>query len=182
MHYIIFGLSIGFLLSLDAFMVGVLCGTSYKRKKHTIYTSIYVAVFHFMMPLIGFLISKFLFDHINISTKIITIVVLIFLSVQMFLEKNDEEEKVNLSSHITKIGMAFSVSIDSFFVGFTLIEYTTTKLFIIISLIAFTSGTLSLIALNLGKEIKDRLSHIPVTKIASILLLVVALLVFFDIL
>ena len=79
-------LIIGISLSIDAFSVSTVIGMYNPSTKKSFITSLTVGLFHFIMPIIGLIISNILTSKININTNILFGIILLLLSLQMFIE------------------------------------------------------------------------------------------------
>ena len=122
------------------------------------------------MPILGYFIGysfKYRIPNINI----LTFVLFIILSIEMY--KSKDEEKTNILNNITILLIAFSVSIDSFTVG---IAFGLNNEYILISSIIFsiTSTIFTYLGLVLGKKLKTKYKTLS-TYLGIVLLLIVAL-------
>ena len=157
-------------LSMDAFSLSLSLGTTNPKKNIILKTAIIVGLFHFIMPILGYFIGnsfKYRIPNINI----LTFVLFIILSIEMY--KSKDEEKPNILNNITILLIAFSVSIDSFTVG---IAFGLNNEYILISSIIFsiTSTIFTYLGLVLGKKLKTKYKTLS-TYLGIVLLLIVAL-------
>ena len=111
---------IGISLSMDAFSLAMIYGTLNLNKKTIRTLSIAVGIFHFFMPQIGFAIGKLLLNVIEIDPDILVGLIFLFISLQMIFSVFKDEEITALKSIFSIILFSFTVSIDSFSVGFGL--------------------------------------------------------------
>ena len=130
MSLIYFFVGIG--LSMDAFSLSLSIGTTSPKKNIIIKTALVVGIFHFFMPILGYSIGNILKDKI-IGINYLTFLIFIFLSIEMYRNRN--EEKTNILNIITILIIALSVSIDSFTVG---IVFGLNNEYIIVSSIIFS--------------------------------------------
>ena len=156
-------------LSMDAFSLSLSLGITNPSNKTIIKTSIIVGVFHFIMPILGYLIGNTFRYKIN-SINILTFLLFVVLSLEMY--KNREKEEKSILNNLTIILIALSVSIDSLTVGIALglnneFIYVASTLFSIISFIFTYFG------LYLGKKLKQKYKKTSIY-IGIILLLIVA--------
>lgn len=156
-------------LSMDAFSLSLSLGITNPSNKTIIKTSIIVGVFHFIMPILGYLIGNTFRYKIN-SINILTFLLFVVLSLEMY--KNREKEEKSILNNLTIILIALSVSIDSLTVGIALglnneFIYVASTLFSIISFIFTYLG------LYLGKKLKQKYKKTSIY-IGIILLLIVA--------
>lgn len=107
---------IGIALSMDAFSVSLSFGTLNIKNNKLLLLPIIVGIMHFIMPLLGLILGEQILNIININPKIIIVIILIYLSVVMYINRN-KNEIFNITSYINIFLFAFSVSIDSFSVG-----------------------------------------------------------------
>lgn len=157
-------------LSLDAFSLSIIYGTILNNKKTIIKLSIIVGIFHFFMPLLGFLLKNILISKLIESTNIISFIIFLILGIQMFISKEDGKDIKSLSNLTSIIVFAFTVSLDSFSIGIAL-----SKKIILISIITFalTSAIFTYLGLRLGKIIKKSLGNLS-TKIGGIILILLS--------
>ena len=157
-------------LSMDAFSLSLSLGTTNPKKNIILKAALIVGLFHFIMPILGYFIGysfKYRIPNINI----LTFVLFIILSIEMY--KSKDEEKTNILNNITILLIAFSVSIDSFTVG---IAFGLNNEYILISSIIFsiTSTIFTYLGLVLGKKLKTKYKTFS-TYLGIVLLLIVAL-------
>ncbi len=181
---IIYGLTIGLALSVDAFMLSLVFGSTFKRKTESIITSLIVGLFHFLMPLFGYFLASIVFIQINLSSYLeskinyIAFIILCILGIMMLLKK-DNNEKFNICNLINKCLFAFSVSIDSFLTGiaFTTIDH----IHIIVAALLFSlvSCSLTYIALTIGKKTAQKLLNSRLDYYAGLLMILLAIITLF---
>ncbi len=106
-------------LSMDAFSLSLLYGTLGMDKKEKFCLSFITGVFHFFMPLFGYMFGSFLFSYFDVDSNFLVGVILSFIGGQMFLSsfKNEEVKKLEFGDYFL---FALAVSVDSFSVGITL--------------------------------------------------------------
>ena len=157
-------------LSMDAFSLSLSLGTTNPRKKTIIKTSIIVGVFHFIMPILGYFLG-YAFKYRIPNINILTFVLFLILSIEMYKSKNEENNSI--LNNLTILLIAFSVSIDAFTVGIAFglnneLVLISSTIFSIISLI------LTYLGLTLGKTLKTKYKKFS-TYLGIILLLIVAI-------
>ena len=106
---------IGLSLSIDAFIVSLSIGMKISKIERII-IPLTIGIMHFIMPLIGHFLGYQVLYIINLNPKIIVAIILLYLAIIMYLDRK-KEKKVSITSFISIILLAFSVSIDSFSVG-----------------------------------------------------------------
>jgi len=164
---------IGVSLSMDAFSLALAYGLSGIPNKQKIILSLIVGIYHFIMPIIGFLFGKFLTQISLLSHDFIASLILIIIGIDLIFSK----ERVDIN--ISLIGLllfGLSVSIDSLTVGIGL-EAITNNLILAPSIFSITS----LIFTNLGLQLGHIIGHKIGTyskKIGGITLIIIAILIF----
>lgn len=148
--FIIFIIAVS--LSMDSFSLSLAYGTlnmPYEKEKKI---SIMVGIFHFFMPIIGFLIGKIIINIIRINPSIIAGTVFIILGFEMIISLLKKEELKVITGIFSMILFAFTVSIDSFStgIGITAISNNIILCSIVFSLV---SAIITYIGLRLGKKL-----------------------------
>lgn len=151
-------LIIGISLSIDAFSISTCIGMTNISKNKILYTSLIVGIFHFIMPLIGVILSSQIVKHLSIKTELILGIILILISLQMFIEYiKPSDNNINLN----KTGMiffAFGVSLDSFSVGLGLLAITN-NLLLASTIFSICSFSFTFLGLTIGKYINKLLKR-----------------------
>ena len=103
-------------LSMDAFSMAIAYGTYIKRKNKILKLSVIVGIFHFIMPIIGMNFGKKILSFIRFNPKFITLIIFIFIGINMIFEsyKECKIKNVNFKEFLL---FGFAVSIDSFSIG-----------------------------------------------------------------
>ena len=158
-------------LSLDAFSISISLGTLNPKKLLTYYTSLIVGFFHFLMPLLGYLIGNFFFNKIPFQ-NILTFLILFVIAYEMYRNK-EEKIKFPIFNILTIITIAFTVSIDSFTIGmaFGLNNNNIVLASIIFSL---TSSIFTYCGLILGKKLSSKYNE-KATYLGIVIMILVAL-------
>ena len=78
---------------MDAFSLALIYGTQGINKKDKIILSLIVGIYHFIMPLLGYLFGKIILKYIPIETNILVGFIFIILSIQMFISLKKEEHQ-----------------------------------------------------------------------------------------
>ena len=151
-------LLIGLSLSIDTFGVSTVIGMYNKNKKKNIYISILVGLFHFIMPLIGVLITKKIDSFHIIDTNFVLGIVLIFISLQMLIETIKPSNKVISLKPLSILLFSFGVSIDSFSVGLGL-DAITNNYILASTIFSICSFSLTLFGLYIGKYLSRLLKR-----------------------
>ena len=172
MSLIYFFMGIG--LSMDAFSLSLSLGTTNPNKKEILRLSILVSIFHYIMPVLGYLIGSYFNNKISITNYLTSIIFIV-----LAYELSKTNENTTILNKITSLIIALTVSIDSFTVGIALgLNNELIKIAAII--FSITSFIFTFIGLILGKKLKEKL-HKKATIIGIILLLLVALKYLFNV-
>jgi len=179
-----YGITLGITLSIDAFMFSLLFGSTIKYRRERIFTSIIVGFFHFILTLCGYYLTNFLFTHTNLYQYIehriefLAFIILVFLGLMM-INKKDNDVKYDISFFLHKCLFAFSVSVDSFFMGIALKAIDHIIILISAPLFACVSCLLTFIALNVSKRTSNKFIDINLNIYAGILLIIIAIISLF---
>lgn len=160
---------VGIGLSMDTFSLSISLGTTNPSLKKVIETSLLVGLFHFFMPILGSIIGIFL-TPMAIKGNLITGIIFLFLAIQMYLSRNNEE-KIPFLNFLNQLLFAFTVSIDSFSVG---IAFGITRESVLISSSVFllVSTLFTGIGLLLGRFLATKSSKISLFIGISILIII----------
>ena len=151
-------------LSMDTFSLSL--AISLTNKFHKINKlALLVGIYHFFMPIIGFLIGKRLFFLIHFNYSHLLGIILILIGLNIIFEK--DKNNIIKDSLIGLNGFAFMVSIDAFSIGIGL-----EKIFFYYSLVfAITSFIFTLIGLRFGKQIGKK--YKKYSELLGVLLLII---------
>lgn len=145
-------LMIGISLSIDAFSVSTCIGMYNLSIKKTLNTSLTVGLFHFIMPILGVLLSNWINKILFINSNLILGIILILLSLQLFIEYLKPTNKEIYLSFTGIILFAFGVSLDSFSIGLGL-KAITNNLLLASTTFTICSFSFTFLGLTLGKYI-----------------------------
>lgn len=137
-------------LSMDAFSLSLGYGTIGLKTQDNLKISIFVGIFHFFMPLIGLYIGTTITNILHINPHFIMGIILLFISLQMFIEMIKEEKKELNIKFIYLIIFSLSVSLDSFSTGIGL-EAITNNYLLSSSIFSIISFSFTYLGLILGK-------------------------------
>ena len=158
-------------LSVDAFSLAIAYGIKNNNKKIIMWLSTSVGIFHFVMPLLGFLIGKIIKTVITFPNKLVGII-LILIAIQMYIEKDKDNNPV-IDTYISILVFSLSVSIDSLSIGLGL-GTLNNNIFIPAIIFAIVSAIATLIGLLLGKRIYYKLGN-KATILGIIILVIIAI-------
>lgn len=160
-------------LSMDAFSLSLLYGTLNLKRSVVRGISLTVGVFHFFMPLFGYLFGDILSSFLIFNPDLLVGTIFIILSIQMFLSLRQEEEIMEITSIFSYLLFGFTVSLDSFTVGIGLGGLQEGILLPCI-IFSITSCVFTYLGLVLGGRLASKFGQIS-TILGSILLFVLGL-------
>ena len=145
---------IGLSLSMDAFSLSISIGTLSPRRFKRIELILIIGLYHFFMPLIGFLIGSKFSEIELIKGNIIVSLIFIILSIEMYINRNNEEN-IKFLSFLKILLIALSVSIDSLIIG---LAFGIKKEIIIIpiSIISLCSMIFTYTGLKVGEYLSNK--------------------------
>lgn len=146
-------------LSLDAFSLAIIYGLQQFDKYRIILLSSITGLFHYIMPVMGNIITLILLKDLDINFNKIIGIIFIVLAVQMSFSIKKEEVLTPLNNFINIIFFALSVSLDSFSVGVGFKAFNNN---IYISALAFTffSALFTFAGLFFGYKISNKFGKI----------------------
>lgn len=156
-------------LSMDAFSLSLIYGTSGISKKDKIILSLIVGIYHFLMPLLGLNIGSFIARKIIFNAHLLVGIILSLVAIEMIISSLKEKEEEILLTIPSYLLFGLSVSIDSFTTGIGL-PAITSSYFLSSLIFSLTSFTFTYLGLNLGNILNKKYGHIS-TIIGGIILL-----------
>lgn len=166
MSLIYFLMGIG--LSIDAFSLAISLGTTNPNKKDIIKMSLTVGIFHFIMPILGYIIGLYLNTRIG-KMNYLTSIIFLILAIETYKNRNEEDSSILTNINILLI--AFSVSIDSLTVGIAL-GLNNELIYLAATIFSLTSITFTYTGLSLGKKLRNKYKSISIYIGITILLLI----------
>lgn len=155
---------LGIGLSIDAFSLAISVSLSNLKNYKPIMYSFFVAVFHFFMPLIGYLFQSVIKKLVIIPNKLLFIGAIVYIIIGIILDKDDDEPIIN------PILFSFIVSIDSFSIGISLCSNDIIKSCICFSVI---SCIFTYLGFKFGAKLKSIINK--KRKVLSVFILLVVL-------
>lgn len=164
-------------LSMDAFSLAIIYGTLGFSKKKMKDTALTVGIYHFVMPLLGYLLGNFVLTKLIPDGKLLVGLILLVIAVEMLWSLRKDEKPEMLTGIVSILLFGLTVSIDSFSVG---IGFGTMHENIWVSAVIFSlvSALFTYIGLTIGKRLSDRFGKFAII-FGSILLLGLSLSYFF---
>lgn len=171
--FLIFLIATG--LSMDTFSLSLAYGMFSMSNRDKFFLSFLVGLFHFFMPLLGFIIGSVILNFIKIDPDILVFIILFIIGVDMIISSFKKEEVKGFSLFYYFL-FALAVSIDSFSVGITLNEISS----ILIGPIVFAiiSFIFTLFGLFMGGKIKRFFGQIS-TVIGGLVLIILGIIFLF---
>ncbi len=160
-------------LSMDAFSLALLYGTLNLDKKVIRMISLTVGIFHFFMPLIGYLFGDMLSFFLTFNANLLVGTIFLVLAVEMVLSLRKEETVSEIVGFFSYLLFGFTVSIDSFSIGIGIGSLNGPVLLPCI-LFSLVSATFTYFGLLFGKSLASRYGKYSVF-FGSILLFLLAL-------
>lgn len=146
-------------LGLDAFSVCLGLGMQRLRLKRILWISIVIGAFHVFMPFIGIILGKMISAPLESYTQLVSGIVLFFIGAQMFFGAFTAEKKLLVAPVGFGLALlAFTVSIDSFTVGFGL-GISGVRIALALFLFGISSAILACLALLIGRKIQGFLGR-----------------------
>lgn len=141
-------------LALDAFSVCLGLGMQQIRLKRILWISLVIGGFHILMPFLGIVLGKIASAPFENYAQLISGILLVFIGSQMFFGAFTEEKKLVIQPvGIGLLILAFTVSMDSFTVGFGL-GIADVKVALVLTLFGLISAFLSCFALLIGRHVQ----------------------------
>ena len=163
-------------LSMDAFSLSLAYGTVALPRKEINILSIIVGIYHFVMPILGMLLGKFVTDIIHISGDILVLVIFSFIGLNMIIESFKGENKISKMKLSEMIIFGFAVSIDSFSIGIGINNISNN--FLLCSFVfSITSAFFTYVGLFLGKKLNQLIGRIS-TIVGGITLIMLGIVYF----
>lgn len=145
-------LIIGFSLSIDAFSVSTVIGLSNPPIKKSLFISLLVGIFHFIMPILGVLLSRKILYFVNINMDFLLGIILLIIALQMFIEYIKPSKKEFMINKLSVFLFSFGVSLDSFTLGIGL-KAITNNILLACFVFSITSLSFTFLGLTIGKYI-----------------------------
>ncbi len=160
-------------LSMDAFSLALIYGTLNVSSRMIRNMSGVVGIFHFFMPLFGFLFGDLLSFFLEFEADLLVGIIFFILALQMFLSLFKTEEVEVLSGFLSYFLFGFTVSVDSFSVGIG-IGSLKGPIFLPCVVFSLVSAGFTYLGLRLGKTLATRFGKIS-TLIGGFILFILAL-------
>ena len=141
-------------LGMDAFSLGIGMGMRGIRLLYILKVSLLIALFHFLMPLIGMFMGHYLGTLLGNVASMVGGTLLIILGIHM-IYNSFKDNDIKVFDHTRFSGLlifALSVSIDSMSVGFSLGLFSTDVLLAVL-LFGTVGGIMSIMGLLLGRRV-----------------------------
>lgn len=146
-------------LSMDTFSLSLSYGMLNISKKDVLRISIFVGIFHFLMPLLGNICGEMLFKIIPIEEKTLIGIIFLTISVDIIFSMFKEKEISPIKTIIDILLFSFTVSIDSFATGTCLDVFNMNSLFIV-SIFMIVSFLFTYLGLSFGVSLHNKIGKI----------------------
>lgn len=143
---------------MDAFTLSFSYGINKLSKKTIVITSILTGIFHFIMPILGNILGITLFEYTIIKPKYILFTIFLIISLDMLINFFNDDIKLRVLNIIGIIIFAFSVSFDSFSVGFGL-NYFYNNILLSSLIFSLISTFFTFFGFILGKFISEKIGR-----------------------
>ena len=154
-------IAIGIGLAMDAFAASICKGLSVKKakKKHAAILALYFGLFHFGMPLLGFLLGEACSHFVSHVDHWIAFVLLGVIGAKMivdsFSKKKKQSDDASFKSLIT---LVIATSIDAFAIGVSF-AFLEANIFLAASIVGVITFALSLIGFQIGNKFGNKLGN-----------------------
>lgn len=159
-------------LSMDAFSLSLAYGIEGINNKNKIILSLVIGIYHFIMPLIGFICSSIITNHLIVNINIIASIILILIGLDLIFSK--EKENTLIFSFIGILLFGLTVSLDSLSVGIG-IKAITNNYIPSFMIFALTAASFTYLGLYLGNAINQKIGDY--SKLSGGLILIIIALV-----
>lgn len=183
--FIINAILFGVGLAMDAFSVSLVNGLNNPKIHFSKVNQIALVfgLFQTIMPIIGWfcvheIVTYFVFFQPFIPW--IALILLLYLGLKMFFEKNDEEdEKVDKITFSYLLVQGVATSIDALSVGFTIAEFDFIEALIESIIIGIVTYIICLAGVYIGKKFGTKVSKFA-TKLGGTILILIGLEIFIE--
>ena len=143
---------IGISLSMDAFSLSLVYGTTEIDNKNKILLSVIVGLFHFFMPLVGLFVGSLITKFLIINVSFLVSIIFGVIGCEMIVSGLKGREEKLLISLVGFLLFGFSVSIDSLTTGIGLNVINSNYLQVAL-IFALVSGSFTYFGLHLGNKL-----------------------------
>ena len=184
-NHIISSILLALGLGVDSFSISLVNGISYPNinKKDRLKESLIFGICQSAMPFFGYILLVYFSNKLTIIKKIspyISLILLSYLGIKLIMEsfKTNTIEKSNIKlSTSTLILQGIATSIDAVSCSFSMINQSMFEAIIEIIIIGVITVILSYLALNLGKEIGEKIEKYSQI-IGGIILILIGIILF----
>jgi len=143
-------------LAMDAFAVSVIGGATIRRIDARTYfrLAFHFGLFQFLMPLLGWLLSRSFVDLIGIYAPWAACALLLVIGGKMIkegLDENGEDLQQDISRGWTMVSLSLATSIDALAIGVSL-GLMNVKVFYPALLIGLIAGAFSILGIQIGRR------------------------------
>ncbi|MGG1879595.1 manganese efflux pump [Paenibacillus cisolokensis] len=152
-------LMMAFALGLDAFSLGIGMGMRGIRWRHVLMTSLLIAVFHMILPMLGMMAGRYMGLLLGQVTGLAAGGLLALLGMHMIYNAfRGGGQVMKPTAWFGMLLFSLSVSMDSFSVGLSLGMVVNDMVLIALSF-GVVGGLMSVLGLTVGRQVSGRLSE-----------------------
>lgn len=166
-------LIIGVSLSMDAFSLALVYGTTEIGRKNKVLLAIIVGLFHFFMPLIGLYFGSLITRYLIINVGVLVAIIFSVIGGEMIVSGVKGREEKLLVSLVGFLLFGFSVSIDSLTTGIGL-NVINSNYLQVATIFALVSGWFTYFGLHLGNKLSLKFGNYA-TIIGGIILIILGI-------
>ena len=156
-------------LSMDTFSLSLSYGMLNINKKEIFNVSFLVGLFHFFMPIFGYIFGNYILKIFPINERMLIGVIFSTISVDIIFSLYKNKELTRIKSFFELLLFSFTVSIDSFVTGTCLDVFNQNILFIVL-IFMIVSFIFTFIGLSIGSLVHNKIGI--VAEIIGIILLI----------
>ncbi len=165
-------------LGCDAFAVGMGVGARFCQPRQTFRLSFHLGLFQFMMPILGWFISRRVPEAGRVWGPWIAFALLFFIGARMIVEsvrgaKDERQECGDPTRGVSLVALSVAASLDALGVGFGMGLMGSAM---VVPAVCFgvTAGVMTWVSMNLGKRLSNRFGK-WVEAAGGVILIVLAL-------
>ena len=149
-------------LGCDAFAVGLGVGCQYCAPRQIFRLAFHFGLFQFMMPLIGWLLGKYILAWTKTWGPWIAFGLLMYIGIRMVREglkpAEEKAECVDPTKGFSLVMLSVATSIDALGVGFSL-GVLNQNLFMVAVWIGLVAAAMTWLAMKIGNRLSQRFAH-----------------------
>ncbi len=160
-------------ISMDAFSLSLVYGTLNMERKKQLILSLIVALFHFIMPLLGLILGSSICNFLPFKINWILVIILLFLGIEMIISSYGPRKQLFFTDYQGMFLLAIAVSVDSLLLGTGLKVITNNYWLVVFVFFTVSFGT-TYLGLKVGQKVGQVMGEYAV-RIGGLLLLIMAI-------